>query len=130
MLRVAVQLDSRGLLRGYRASGHAGFARRGRDIVCAAATSLLRTVAAELSTHDELQCHGSAGEVELVLHVGDVPPSRAEWLRGVSDTLRRGLDDLQREYPRSVVVTTVDYRPAAAGRASVETVKKVMLGGV
>ena len=129
MLRVVVELDSRGLLRGYEASGHAGFARRGRDIVCAAATSLLRAVAGELSAHEELACRGSAGEAQLAIQVGEAPAHRVEWVRGVTATLRRGLDDLSREYPRSIDVETVEYRPPAAG-ASAASVETVMMGGV
>lgn len=126
MLRVVIEVDSCGLLRGYHASGHAGFAKRGRDIVCAAATSLLRTVAGELADHEDLVCRGSAGEAQLLFHVGEIPAGRAEWLRGVTDTLRRGLEDLRREYPRTIEVAVVDRRLQATDAASVET---VMMGG-
>ena len=109
-------------MRGFRATGHAQHARRGADIVCSAATSLLRTVAAELSSHRELACSGEANEGELVLQVGAVPAARAEWLLGVTDTLRRGLDELQRDYPRSIDCRTASYRESV--------VDTLIVGGV
>ena len=44
MIRVEILRDSRGRLISCSAEGHAGFDRRGSDIVCAAVSSALRTV--------------------------------------------------------------------------------------
>jgi len=105
VLRVSVVTLSDGLLRSFKASGHAGMAKPGQNIACAAATALLRTAARLLASADGLVDDGAAGEpgsMELV--VTSQPQVRDRWLAGVTDFLLRGLDDLAREYPREIRV--------------------------
>ena len=102
MLRVTLEVDAHGRLRGLHAAGHTRWARPGHDIVCAAATCLLRTAAAELSARSDLGCRSGVRPGEISLTVGRVPSDLSAWLRGVTDILTRGLKDLELEYPRSL----------------------------
>lgn len=99
-------LSPGGCLRGFEAAGHAGAVLAGANIACAAATSLLRT-AGRLCADQGLVGSGSAdapGAMRMALAAG----SRADgdWLRGVTDFLLRGLNDLAQEFPSEVLVRT------------------------
>lgn len=99
-------LSPRGILRGFDADGHAGADEVGRNIACAAATSLLRT-AGKLCAERALVKAGGAsapGEMRLVLQAA----ANADdgWLKGMTDFLLRGLKDLAQEFPREIVVRT------------------------
>jgi uncharacterized protein len=99
-----VAVSPAGLLRGFTAAGHAGAAARGANVPCAAATVLLRTTG-RLCAARGVALEGAAeqpGRMSLRLspHAGE----DAGWLRGLTDFLMRGLQDLQDEFPREVVV--------------------------
>lgn len=100
MIRLRVRLHADGSLAGFHASGHAGAGARGRDIVCAAATVLLRTAARLLAAQPELKADGGSPE-RGVMHLSLPPPPTAkrEWVRGVTATLLAGLTDLAAEHP-------------------------------
>lgn len=106
MLRIRVQLDSTGLLTGVSAKGHAGFAPKGTDIVCAAASVLLRTVARTFETAAGFQIDGGTekrGELELSVSAAD--DADADWGRGVTEMFVRGIDDLSQEFPEHIKLT-------------------------
>ena len=87
------------------ASGHAQAGQRGEDIVCAGVTALLRTCAKLLSRQPDLITGGDApeeGEMHLILH--DPPVERIEWIRGITDFLLSGLQDLKSEYPDYLIL--------------------------
>ena len=115
---MTLAIDPQGLLRELRATGHANWARRGNDIVCAAATALMRTAAATFEERPRLEFRGGAGDAELWFAVGEIPAGMIDWARGVTDIVRRGLNDLECEYPKSLRVERRPYttleRPADA----------------
>lgn len=92
-------------------AGHAGAAPKGQDIVCAAATMLMYTIAqAALDM-------GSLGELErpptVMLDDGDAgvafrPKAEAmEKGRLVLDVIRRGLEVLGKRYPENVAIYVI-----------------------
>jgi uncharacterized protein YsxB (DUF464 family) len=98
VLRIAVELSPGGLLRKFRARGHAGGAKDG--LACALATLLLRTAGRTFEDH-RLNFEGEAsasGAMSVVLD------DDSEWLEGVSDFLLRGLCDLEEEFPGQIVI--------------------------
>ena len=100
MIRLSVRLQADGCLRSFAASGHAGAGEKGRDIVCAAVTVLLRTTARLLAAQPELGVAGeSPAEGEMRLELAEPPERKKEWVRGVTATLVSGLTDLDREFP-------------------------------
>jgi hypothetical protein len=87
-------------LAGFTASGHAGAGRKGEDIVCAAVTALLRTAAKVLAGEPGLKVGGASPEPGVMSLALEPPPEgKREWVRGVTETLLRGLTDLDAEYP-------------------------------
>jgi uncharacterized protein YsxB (DUF464 family) len=95
-----------GLLRAFEAVGHAGSGPRGGNVACAAATTLLRT-AARVCAGRGIAIGGGAGERGTMRCIVKATDSvDAGWLRGTTDFLLRGLQDLRDEFPEAVVVTT------------------------
>ena len=109
MVKVALEFDADGCLRGFTAGGHAD-GPPGANVACAAVTVLLRTSARAVAARG-LAEGGSAEEPgDMHLAVGPVPASKREWLRGVSDVLARGLADVSAEYPGQLEVRIVDAK--------------------
>jgi uncharacterized protein YsxB (DUF464 family) len=72
MINVSIGRDASGFIRQFRVKGHAGYARRGQDIVCAAASTVAYTAAGAL---EELvgigDCHSEKeGLFSLILPEG------------------------------------------------------------
>ena len=100
MIDVTLWLDKSGCLCGIDASGHSGSAGAGEDIICAAASTLLRTVSRTLEMEPSIKLEGNVeekGELHLRLILSD--KSESDWLRGVSSFTVTGLKDLESEYP-------------------------------
>ena len=103
MIRIKVLLYPHGCLRATEAAGHAEAGGRGEDIVCAAVTVLLRTAAQTLAGLKELALEGQAGqEGQLSFSLPEPPADRREYVRGVTDCLVRGLEELSVEYPANI----------------------------
>ncbi|WP_028973961.1 ribosomal-processing cysteine protease Prp [Spirochaeta cellobiosiphila] len=87
-------------LKALKASGHAGSAPVGEDIVCASATFLIRTTAQLLEAHPKIKMDGEAvreGELEFIITA--FQPDLSDWLKGVTDQLLFGLHSLSVEFP-------------------------------
>ena len=100
MIDVTLWLDKNGCLYGIDASGHSGSAGAGEDIICAAASTLLRTVSRTLEMEPSIKLEGGVeerGELHLRLILSD--ESERDWLRGVSSFAVTGFRDLASEYP-------------------------------
>ena len=105
MMSVVVSLSPAGCIEELRASGHAGVARHGADIVCAAVTAVLRTTVEVLHSRPGVRCQGEAPvEGELTLTVYHIPAESLEWARGVTDFLLAGCLGIQSEAPEAVAV--------------------------
>ncbi len=104
MLAINVGLSAEGRLSWFRASGHAG-AGRGTNIVCAAATGLLRTAARLLWSVPGVVESGSTDSApQMSLVVKKAWAGDPGWLRGVTDFLVLGLRDLQAEFPEEITL--------------------------
>lgn len=103
MTAVTLVCDKNGAFRSCEATGHAGFAARGSDIVCAAVTILLRTAMDVLLGTDGVSVRADAGERgALSFAVERAAASKTERLVCTADFLERGLRSLQAEYPQFV----------------------------
>ena len=69
MITVRIFKDSDGSVRGFRASGHAGLAQSGRDVVCAAVSVLLQNTvnSIETFTQDEISYSADEGFLEFLI---------------------------------------------------------------
>ena len=80
--------------------GHAGFAPKGKDIVCAAVSILARTALDVLHEHGGLELKtDSAERGELSFTVEKKQDGCSDILSYTADFLQKGFDSLQKEYP-------------------------------
>lgn len=104
MTVVRLDCDPAGRLIRCEASGHAGFAAHGTDIVCAAVSVLLRTALEVLEHTDGVQVQADTARRGAIRfqakQTGTVPVE--ERLICVADFLRTGLAALSAEYPENV----------------------------
>ncbi len=100
MTEILLVCGSDGAFRRFQASGHACFVRKGKDIVCAAETIVLRTAITvlektegiEVETEKTLRGH-------LALSVKSGGSENAERLVAVADFIREAIKSLENEYP-------------------------------
>jgi uncharacterized protein YsxB (DUF464 family) len=105
MMSVAVRLSPAGSVEELHASGHAGEGGRGVNVVCAAATALLRTAAEVFASRRGIRCTVAAPvEGELEFAVEQVPAESLEWALGVTDFLLQGLGRIEADAPDAVTV--------------------------
>lgn len=85
------------------AEGHALFDQKGRDIVCAAATILLRTAAQTLDGRPGMAFEGRASERGSLSFEAkaDGETAKAE-LKFAADFLKKGFESLAKEFPQNV----------------------------
>ena len=87
--------------RGFRVTGHAGYAESGQDIVCAAVTSACM-LAANIIT-DGFRISAEAGaEDNVMLCITDKPDEKAH---AVLDMLVQQLDMIRGEYPDTITIS-------------------------
>ncbi len=100
MIDITLCLDNSGCLSSVNASGHSGSAVKGHDIVCSAASVLLRTVSRTLEVEPSIKVTGKIEEEgKLYLELSLLDVSGRSWLQGVSAFTVMGLKDLALEYP-------------------------------
>ncbi len=100
VLKVSASIGDKGFLRELKASGHAGTETAGENIVCAAATVLIRTAVRLLDSDSSVKVFCTAekrGKIIFVLET--VPDDKKEWVKGVTDCLVLGLKELADEFP-------------------------------
>ena len=106
MTSVLLVCDREGCIKSCVATGHAEFARKGSDIVCAAESSLMRTAVQVLESTQALTVKKDVStRGTLAFHVECEYPADPELkgrLKCVADFLRTGFGDLTCEYPDNV----------------------------
>ncbi|MEG0742594.1 MAG: ribosomal-processing cysteine protease Prp [Clostridia bacterium] len=101
MTTVDVFRDEQGV-RGLRVSGHAGYAKSGRDIVCAAASVLITTCANALESVAGVMPVIEQDERSTVICVALPPrlePGREHDARVIFRTVLQGFADIAAQYP-------------------------------
>jgi len=98
-----VAVSRGGLLRRFSAQGHAG-GDLGRNVACAAATILLRTTHHACTERGIVDSRQADRPGEMAVVLGKRAETHAEWLRGVTDFLVRGMRDLEREFPHEIAL--------------------------
>ena len=86
-----------------RASGHASFAKKGSDIVCAAVSVVLRTVMELLEQTEGVVLRSDTSTRGLLdFRVASSDASAAGRLKCAADFIRIAFSSLAREYPSNV----------------------------
>ncbi len=103
MIRAQLVLDDDGMLIRMAVTGHAHSSSGGNDLVCAVVSSLVRTTVRTLETHESLTVRYNAPEPGNVdLDIEAVPQSEKIWLKGVSDMVRIGFQDIRSDAPAHI----------------------------
>jgi uncharacterized protein YsxB (DUF464 family) len=106
VIAAKVLLDVEGRIVRFESSGHAGLARAGGDIVCAAFTVLARTAYEALAALPGVEIVGAAPEPGILsFSVGKYGPACEGKAAGIADFLLAGISGLEREYPGRVGLT-------------------------
>ncbi|NNM67590.1 MAG: ribosomal-processing cysteine protease Prp [Spirochaetales bacterium] len=108
MIRVDIVLAEDSLLKEFWVDGHSGFSLKGTDIVCAAASALVRTFL-ELNEAEPgvVALQGAEKEGKAAWALENVDPQAYARYEAWSWFLLRGLEDLAREFPDHV---NIQYR--------------------
>jgi len=102
MTTVQVRRNEKGVC-GLRVSGHAGYAKAGSDIVCAAASVLITTCANSLESVAHVTPVLDVKEHPAVIDVslpGSLSPDEEHDARIVLQTTLQGFMDIAAQYPR------------------------------
>jgi uncharacterized protein YsxB (DUF464 family) len=98
-----IQLDENGCIRYVEANGHAGGALKGENLPCAGVTVLLRTAARLFEQEKGLHLEGSAPHRgNLSFRIAGYSKESMERVRGITDFLCLGLNDLKNDFPKDI----------------------------
>jgi len=110
MTEISFYITEEGKVFGFEASGHAGFARFGKDIVCAAISVLTTNF---VNSVDELT--DSEIEVSLDEKTGYMDVRVKDYDRDdvklLFDSLRLGLKEIEKQYSKNVKLTNRRCKP-------------------
>ncbi len=101
-------LERDGMLLGYEVSGHAGYAQKGEDIVCAAVSALTQTALIGLSEVVKAPVDWSVDEKKARLSARVLKSSEGAQL--ILRTLEAGLRSIAEQYPDLVGIDYMQRR--------------------
>ncbi|SMB92830.1 hypothetical protein SAMN00808754_0719 [Thermanaeromonas toyohensis ToBE] len=107
MIHATLWQDRDGCLIGFEITGHAGYAPRGQDIVCAAVSALAQ--AAVLGLEEFLSRKPAAEIRKGKLHcqlAQDLSPQDWERAEAILGTLKLGLEAIKESYPQYIKIET------------------------
>ncbi len=104
MIVVDLYEDAQGRMRGFRVHGHAGFARHGEDIVCAAVSALTQTTVLGLAEHAGARPRVDVKEGELVCELSSPDTTGVQLLL---KTMVSGLEQIATRYPGHVTLRRI-----------------------
>lgn len=100
MTSVLIERDENGVPVSCKAEGHAGYAKRGSDIVCSAVTVLIRTALHVISELPDVKLEVDASERGRInFRVLSFPSGSEEKLKVAGDFLAVGLGSIAEDYP-------------------------------
>jgi uncharacterized protein YsxB (DUF464 family) len=110
VIYIEVRIED-GVVTSLNASGHGGAAAKGNNVVCAAASTLLRTLARLFEESEGVELEGDAPQSgQLWFSVGEYNPAERQRLQGMSDYFLFGIKTLEREYPEEISVNIITNR--------------------
>ncbi|GAE87074.1 ribosomal-processing cysteine protease Prp [Acetivibrio straminisolvens] len=104
MIRVEVIRDSNRFIRELRVTGHAGYERRGKDIVCAAVSVLAYTAAGALEELAGIKGYTERDGYMRCAVPKDIPEEKKETVRTILETVVLGLKQVELGYGKYVSV--------------------------
>jgi hypothetical protein rflaF_00230 len=92
--------ESKGILKGFKISGHAGFANAGSDVVCAAVSSAVQLT---VNLLNEFDCEPQVGAAENTVdcHI----TASADTASAILKQLKLHFEAILEEYPKTIKIT-------------------------
>jgi uncharacterized protein YsxB (DUF464 family) len=118
LITVRIRKDSRGRLSSFLATGHAGWASNGNDVVCAAVSTVLQTAWLGLDEVAKVRVAGSRRSSRIELSWPEASRSRP-LVRGIVQSAGRALDYLALQFPDHIHLTNeAEPRPTQRRKAA------------
>ncbi len=113
MIHIVINRAENGCITGFTSRGHAGYAEKGEDIVCAAVSMLvINTINSieRLSPEDlsMMQVHSDEKEGEIRCEFSGIPSEKALLLL---DSMYYGLKDSEKNYGSKYIELTEEKHP-------------------
>ena len=105
MIEIEAGLDSGGIIKVCKASGHAGAGKTGTDIVCAAVSVLFKTALNVLSEREGIVLRGGAPEKGQLWLETEYNAKGKDFLFAVGEFLIYGLLSVAEDYPDNCKLT-------------------------
>lgn len=107
MTRVTVKRSTEGYIKGFFVKGHAGYAPKGEDLVCAGISAITFTAIAGLQGVAGI-AHEAESDPETAEIVYNLPDGISErqlaMAQIILETMRLGLNEMTLEYPEFIEV--------------------------
>lgn len=100
----AVFYGSGGIIKGFQVSGHAGYADKGADVVCAAVSSAVQ-LSVNIMTESFRAGVDVSAEDDTVRCFAEIP---SEATSSVMRVLRAHFESIAEEYPKTIEITTLE----------------------
>ena len=107
MTVVTLSYGKNGVIKKCQANGHAGFSKKGSDIVCSAVTILIRTAIQVLSHNENVLLAtdtSKRGNLSFEVSAKSENPKTEAQLESIGDFLRTGFLALTKEFPKNVIL--------------------------
>lgn len=98
-VEIEIFRNALGLVVGFSAKGHAGTAKHGKDIVCAAISALTQTTALGLVKHLNREIDLQHASGDMVVHLKAKPDALTN---AVFETMILGLNEIEKINPQGV----------------------------
>ena len=101
MIQVDLFKNERGMIVGYRVSGHAGYSEAGTDIVCSAVSALTQAPLLGLERHLKLKPSYVVNQEDGILEVA-LNSAPTDLTQAILQTMVYGLQSIGRQCPQYV----------------------------
>lgn len=108
MIRVDIKRDDQNNIVEYKVTGHAGYDKRGRDIVCSAVSVLVQASIIGLTKVANVKVEYSTGDGKLHCIIPPLEQRSRREANLLLDTMFYALEDISENYPGNVVISEME----------------------
>ncbi|SHJ51875.1 ribosomal-processing cysteine protease Prp [Tepidibacter formicigenes] len=99
MIKVVIKRNSKGKIVGFSINGHAGFAKHGEDIVCAAVSVLAQTAVIGIHDYAKVNCQFNIDDGKLECKIPcDISNEKRVQTDAILETMALGLKNIKEGY--------------------------------
>lgn len=102
MIFVTAEVDKNKILQKVVISGHSGFAKKGKDIVCSAVSILLQSLYLSLNNIGDVKIYYADDKEKVLLEIKEYVNDVEGELRGITLQFILGIKSLSKEYNKYI----------------------------